>query len=393
MKKLVSVLCFMLAFCAVLSPACSAEEENYDTLPSWNVRITVPEEATAVLKGSEYYIYAQEEDSIPYVMLRTYQYDDVLAFLDDFTAFMKEQYSDLRITADVTDKTIGDKKCFEIDYGYLVSGYEVKDRRIVIGFDGTVYMFASKEIEELGLTIGNMLDDVVAECEFISGDDTGQSSGLAAGYLYCQENGMPKYWLDFTGSVTDDLVLHCFFRSGDMTFYETCFVLDLPTAIVSENGLKICQVSDLNDADCSDWFRELTLQFYRDAAVMTVERDKRLPEEDTENTILSGAYVMVPVGVSTDDPEKQVHFCPLEEGPYLPEELGLWAKFYYFRNTGVFPATAEVVENQNETVTIHLYGNEDTDDLAKSETSEWYTVDLFGEGKNDITEEQISLMR
>ena len=45
MKKLVSVLCFMLAFCAVLSPACSAEEENYDTLPSWNVRITVPEDS------------------------------------------------------------------------------------------------------------------------------------------------------------------------------------------------------------------------------------------------------------------------------------------------------------------------------------------------------------
>ena len=28
---------------------------------------------------------------------------------------------------------------------------------------------------------------------------------LADAYLYCQEDGMPKYWLDFTGAMADDL--------------------------------------------------------------------------------------------------------------------------------------------------------------------------------------------
>ena len=393
MKKLLSLLCTVLVFCVTFSPVGRAEGKNEDTLLNWNIKVSVPEGTSAVLEGSEYYIYAQEEGSIPYVMLRTYQYDDAVAFLDDFTEYMQGQYPDLKVTADVARKTIGDRKCFEIDYSYRVSGYEVRDRRIAMVVDGTAYMFASKEIEELGMTIGTMLEDVVAGCEFLSDADTGQSSGLAAGYLYCQENGMPKYWLDFTGTVAENLVLHCWFRSGDPTFYESCFVFDLPTAEVSENGLKIRQVRDLQKVDHSDWFKELTLQFYLDAAVMTVERDEKTLAGGTEDNILTGTYVMTPVGVRGDVRAKQIHPCPAEDGPYQPEELSMWAQFYYFRNTGVFPTATEIVENSDGTFTLHLYEDEGSDGLVHTSISEWYTVDAYGEGKNDLTEEPISLIR
>ena len=389
MKKLVSVFCVVFMLCMVRSPVGSAEGDNYDTLTNWNIKVSVPEGTTAVLDGSEYYIYAQQEGSIPYVMLRTYQYDDAVTFLDDFTEYMQGLYPDLKVTSDIARKTFGQKKCFEIDYCYQVSGYEVRDRRIALVIDGTAYLFSSKEIEELGMTIGSMLDDVVADSELLISDNTGQSTGLAPGYLYCQENGMPKYWLDFTGAVSDDLVLHCWFRADDRTYVENCFILDLSTAVVSENALKICQVRDLQNKDCSEWFKELMLQFYLDAAVMTVERDEKTLAGGAEDSILTGTYVMTPVGVSADGPEKQSHLRPAENGPYQPEELSEWAQYYYFRNTGIYPAVAELIENSDGTVTIRLAEEMNVNSL----TSESYTVDAYGEGKNDNTGAQISLMQ
>ena len=47
------------------------------------------------------------------------------------------------------------------------------------------------------------------------------------GYLYTLPNGMPKYFVDFSGEEADDVVLHCWFRSGDPSFYSSAFVLHL----------------------------------------------------------------------------------------------------------------------------------------------------------------------
>ena len=52
---------------------------------------------------------------------------------------------------------------------------------------------------------------------------------LYTAYVYYDDNGLPKYWLDFTGSVADNLVLHCFFETD--TWYETCYILDFNSAV------------------------------------------------------------------------------------------------------------------------------------------------------------------
>ena len=101
------------------------------------------------------------------MMLRPYRYDDPEKFITDFTEYMQGQYTDLTVTSPATRRTIGNKRCWEIDYGYTVRGYDVRDRRVVITVDGLTYMFASKEIESNGMTIGSMLNDVVADCEFL----------------------------------------------------------------------------------------------------------------------------------------------------------------------------------------------------------------------------------
>ena len=59
MKKLLTTICFILVFSMVFSSVCYAAGDNYDTLADWNIKIAVPDDTTAVLKGNEYYIYAQ----------------------------------------------------------------------------------------------------------------------------------------------------------------------------------------------------------------------------------------------------------------------------------------------------------------------------------------------
>ena len=393
MKKTVSMLCSMLLLCLLLVPVGYAEEENIDTLTGWNIKIVVPDGTTAVLEENEYYIYARRAGEIPYVMVRTYRYDDETELIRDFTAYMKEQYADLKVTADAAKKTVGDKECYEIDYAYTVSDYEVRDRRIVIVADGTAYMFGSKEIDSLGRTIGGMLDNVVANCTFLTGTDSEQESGLAGGYLYSLTNGMPKYWLDISGTAGNKLTLHCYFRSGDPTFYESCYDLDLSSAVITENALEIYRVYDQNGSDCSNCFNSLTLQFYLDGAVMTVERDEKTLTGGAEDNILTGSYAMKPVGVVADSTGKQSRLRPAKDGPFQADELGEWARIYYFMNTGFFPSIAEVTENQDGTFTIHLFETAESNGGEHTVSYALYTVDAYGEGKDDIAKENVSLMR
>ena len=395
MKTIRRILAFALVLMLTMSLGVNAvAADNYDTLADWEIRIAVPDDTTAVLKGNEYYIYAQHEGSIPYVMLRPYRYDDAEAFLKEFTAYMQNQYSDLKVLTAPTEKRIGDKTCLETDYTYKVSGYDVKDRRIAIPRSGRVYLFTSKEIESNGMTVGSMLEDVVADCVFL-GEETPEQqteSGLADAYLYCQKDGMPKYWLDFTGGVSDNPVLHCYFRSGDPTFYESCFILDMSTARITENGLEVSRLWDEYGFDHSDWFQRLSFQFYTDGVVMTAVRDERTLAGGAEDNILTGNYAMYPVGVSINTATGRPAVRPEESGPYSEEELGRWAQIFYFVNYGFFPPETEVTKNSDGSFTIHLFEIVDLDGLTHTATSAWYVVNAYGSGRNDITGERIELI-
>ena len=56
MKKLFSMVLAIVLSLSFTSPGFA---DNTDTISNWNIRISVPESKTAVLKGSEYYIYGQ----------------------------------------------------------------------------------------------------------------------------------------------------------------------------------------------------------------------------------------------------------------------------------------------------------------------------------------------
>lgn len=302
MKKAASVLCLLLVFTLLLSPCCLAAGENTDTLADWNLRVAVPDGAEAVLKGSEYYLYAQRSGYIPYVMITTFRIWPEEELISQFTAYMREHYPDLQVVSPAEQKQVGGKSCYEIDYSYRISGYEVLDRRIVMTVNGLSYMFASKEIESRGMTVGTMLEDVVAGCVFLSEDGSElpgleEQDGLSPAYLYTLKNGMPKYWLDLSGAMADCPVLHCYFRSGDPLFYETVFYLDLSEAEIGEDLIRIRKVTDARGFDVSSWFLELNLELRRDRIVMQITRDESSLAGGGEDNILSGRYSMLPAGV------------------------------------------------------------------------------------------------
>ena len=94
MKKLPVLLGLVLVLSLLLSPVAFASGGNYDTLADWDLRIAVPDNAaSAVLKGNTYYIYAQNDGYIPYVMLMaTSQFDSEEDFIDHLTDSLAEQY-------------------------------------------------------------------------------------------------------------------------------------------------------------------------------------------------------------------------------------------------------------------------------------------------------------
>ena len=310
MKKLLTVLSMVLVFAMLLSATAFAAGPNSDSLVNWDIKIYSSDGSTAVLKGNNYYIYPQEEGYIPYVMVTVYNFvrESDQAFYDEFTDYMAGEYADLKVTAGPDQKQIGNKACSEWDYSYTISGGNVvNDRRIITEHGGRTYMFASKEVPARGLTVGSLLEDTVRDAVFLSDKEEDalpantdvvdeQNGSDAMMYLYCLDNGMPKYWLDLTGTISRNPVLHCYFRSSDPTFYESRFILDIETADIAEDAITFHNVYDSYGFDHSNWFKSLVIREEGNNLVMSVIRDPKTLAGGGEDNILTGEYVMKPMG-------------------------------------------------------------------------------------------------
>ena len=308
MRKMLTVLSMVLVFAMLLSVPAFAVGTSTKTITGWDIQIKVPDDAISVLKGDSFYIYTKQDGTIPYVMVMVFNLvrDSDEAFFDELTDSMKDQYPDLRITSEPERKMIGNKQCCELDYGYKVSGYDVSDRRIITVHNGRTYMFTSKEVPELKLSVEGLLEDTVRTSAFLTEDekdllpnDIGGSEAETADaymYLYCLENGMPKYWIDLTGTISPNPVLHCYFRSSDPTFYETWYILDFETAEFNGNIVTFHNVYDAHGFDVSDWFRSLVITEKPDCLVLSVVRNEKTMAGGGEDNVLNGEYVMNPMG-------------------------------------------------------------------------------------------------
>ena len=116
---------------------------------------------------------------------------------------------------------------------------------------------------------------------------------ISSAYVY-EEDSMPKYWLDFTGSIADNLVLHCFFKTD--SWYETRYVLDFVSAVPNshQDTYRIETVWDARGNDVSNWFKTVSLEISEDAVRLYIERNEATLAGGPGSTILTGSYEMIP---------------------------------------------------------------------------------------------------
>ena len=116
---------------------------------------------------------------------------------------------------------------------------------------------------------------------------------ISGAYVY-EEGGMPKYWLDFTGSVADNVVLHCFFQTD--SWYETYYILDFKASVPEshQDTYRIETVWDAKGNDVSNWFKTVSLTIQEDCVRLYIERDDKTLAGGPSSTILTGLYEMTP---------------------------------------------------------------------------------------------------
>ena len=117
------------------------------------------------------YIYTQETDCIPYVIVGYY---DLTAedFADQFTQYMSQTYEDLQVMSPEAAVTVGEREFTYIQYSYSVSGYTVRDSRLFLPENGRTYMFGAKEIPELSLYVGSNLEETAGSFAYLAGGDS-----------------------------------------------------------------------------------------------------------------------------------------------------------------------------------------------------------------------------
>lgn len=145
--------------------AVQSKSANVDNLVNWGIKIAVPDGATGVLKGNDYYIYTSK-NSFPYVLVTVFNMDKTGEdFLAEYTDYMKGNYSDLKVEQEPTATKIGDKDGTAMVYSYAIEGHPARDTRVVVPANGRVYMFATKEIDELELSVGKVFEQVIKDAE------------------------------------------------------------------------------------------------------------------------------------------------------------------------------------------------------------------------------------
>lgn len=137
---------------------------DVDDIVGWGIKIASPEGTTSVMKGEEYYIYTREGEQFPYVLVTVYNMDKTGdEFLAEFTDYMKGEYDDLEVVEEPADVTIGDKSGSKMVYTYTVEGHATRDTRVAVPANGRVYMFATKEIDDLDLSVGDVFEQVIKD--------------------------------------------------------------------------------------------------------------------------------------------------------------------------------------------------------------------------------------
>ena len=113
---------------------------------------------------------------------------------------------------------------------------------------------------------------------------------LYSAYLSCDDDGLPEYWLDFTGTAADNLVLH--YYSLTDSWYETFYILDFNAAVPNshQDTYRIENIYDSQGFDVSNRFKTVSLSINEGSVSLYIERNPEAPTGGPED----GLYEMMP---------------------------------------------------------------------------------------------------
>lgn len=99
---------------------------------------------------------------IPYVILGRYEkYNNSVQFLNNFTDYMRKNYTDLKLTIDLVSGNIGDKLVYGVAYNYTSNGHLIVDNRYATVINNMVYMIGSKEENTNSTEVNNLVEQII----------------------------------------------------------------------------------------------------------------------------------------------------------------------------------------------------------------------------------------
>lgn len=121
-----------------------------------------------VTKDSDGYIYVgknieKNRTPIPYIIIGRYDnFSNEVQFLNSFTNYMRNQYSDLTITIDLVSGIIGNRTVYGLAYNYNVNNHLIVDNRYAVAINNKIYMVGSKEENTNSKEINDVVEHILS---------------------------------------------------------------------------------------------------------------------------------------------------------------------------------------------------------------------------------------
>ena len=158
----------------------SDADSDIDTTVLDDIQLTLKIQGPYILMNAEdkyfYYIYPWGDKGIPDIIVGAFDWDTTDGFFDSYYDYMLKSRPDLTVAEDVSEANIGGKSLQKVVYNYTVQGYAVRDTRYIwLGPNQVLYMFAKREIPDIGYTLGNTLEDIIAAAGVTGAQDQSPS--------------------------------------------------------------------------------------------------------------------------------------------------------------------------------------------------------------------------
>lgn len=186
-------------------------------------------------------------------------------------------------------------------------------------------------------------------------------------YIYLNENHIIMFYLDTRYGMDIHVITY-----DELGPKEEVFIVDMQSLKKDGNGYEAEVIYNQDGEDISDYFAAFNVSFGLGFVEIKLERNYDVSHGFITVSLIDGDYFFIEPFVR----ESYYNFLCTE------------AMIYYRSKNDVCPPDVSYYMNQDGTMSIHLF------ELLEDHTSTyaWYTVDLNGNGTDDITGEEIHLL-